>query len=117
MVCSRQCSEGPGLELNPVVFSHNQTIISPSWDQADNNCHTALLRKQCETAGGECITLTEGFYTMSLVWVIIGAVWYVWGFRTLRQFQSLEQTEWRVVDKPVSKETEGEKKFKYFYCF
>lgn len=117
MVSCRQCREGTGLELSPVVFSHNQTIVSPSWGQADNNCHGSLLKKQCESAGGECITLTEGFYTMSLVWVIIGAVWFVWGFRTIRQFQSLDTKEWRVVDKPVRKEEEQQKKFKYFYCF
>ena len=97
-----------------MVFSHNQTIVSPSWSQANNNCHGPLLKEQCKNAGGECVTLYEGFYTMSLVWVIIGAVWFVWGFRTIRQFQSLDTKEWRVVDKPVSKE---EKKFKYFYCF
>ena len=91
-----------------MVFSHNQTIVSPSWDQADNTCHGALLKKQCEAAGGECITITEGYYTMSLVWVIIGAVWFVWGFRTIRQFQSLDTKEWRVVDKPASKEDEKE---------
>ena len=97
-------------------FSQNHTIISPSWSQDNNTCHGPLLKEQCEAAFGECITIQEGFYTMSVVWVVIGAVWFVWGFRTIRKFQSLDTKQWRVVDKPVIEESD-KSKFKYFYCF
>ena len=112
----RQCEAPAELRLSPLEFSQNHTIISPSWSQGENSCHGALLKEQCKSAGGECITIQEGFYTMSVVWVVIGAVWFIWGFRTIRQFQSLDTDQWRVVDKPVN-EQEKKKKFKYFYCF
>ena len=112
----RQCKAPEGLSFSPVEFSQNHTIISPSWDQDHNICHGPLLKEQCKNAGGECITIQEGFYTMSVVWVVIGAVWFVWGFRTIRKFQSLDTKEWRVVDKPVTEESD-KSKFKYFYCF
>ena len=100
-------------------FSQNHTIISPSWNQEDNTCHGTLLKEQCKNAGGECVTVQEGFYIMSIIWVVIGAVWFVWGFRTIRQFQGLDTKQWRVVDKPVPTEEEkkNKRKFKYFYCF
>ena len=72
---------------------------------------------------------------MSVVWVVIGTVWLVWGWRTLRKLQEIQVTflkykvmlimrlskveKWRVMkkenqpDKPL---WEGER-FKFFYCF
>ena len=36
--------------------------------------------------------MTPGFYTMSVVWVVIGTVWLVWGWRTLRKLQEIQVT-------------------------
>ena len=73
---------------------------------------------QCKEEGGDCVTIQEGFYTMSAVWLVIGAVWFVWVFRTVRKIQTIDPKEWRVVNKPEKKEGEAsEEKFKYFYCF
>merc|ERR1719192_2205559 len=108
----KQCEAPAELSPSPLQLGLNQT-----WSQAENSCYGALLKDQCESAGGECTTIQEGFYTLSIIWAVIGAVWFVWGFRTIRQFQSLDPKEWRVVDKPVREEREREEKFKYFYCF
>ena len=112
----RQCEAPTDLSVSPLQLSLNQSLAGLQWDQAENTCHGPLLKDQCVSAGGECVTLQEGFYTLSFVWAAIGALWFVWGFRTLRHLQSLDPKEWRVVDKPVKKEKK-EEKYKYFYCF
>ena len=73
---------------------------------------------QCKEEGGDCVTIQEGFYTMSLVWALIGVLWFVWGFRTIRHLQTIPTTEWRVVNKPERKSGETNiDSFKYFYFF
>ena len=74
--------------------------------------------KQCEDEMGECVTLQEGFYPMSIVWAVIGALSFLWFFRTVRQLQTIPTTQWRVVNRPDRKDEEGSQdNFKYFYCF
>ena len=75
---------------------------------------------------------------MSVVWVVIGAVWLVWGWRTLRKLQEIKVTQilrlnvechhvtfdwkvekWRVVKKDNEEPTKvwETERFKFFYCF
>ena len=49
--------------------------------------------ENCQGAGGYCVTTQEGFYTMSGVWLTIGALWFVWIFRAVRQLQTIEPGE------------------------
>ena len=76
--------------------------------------------EQCQEAGGQCVTTREGFYIISGVWLALGTLWFVWIFRALRQLQTIDPVEWRVLNKPVKREEEdeegNEEKFKYFYC-
>ena len=74
--------------------------------------------EQCQEAGGQCVTTREGFYTISAVWLALGALWFVWIFRALRQLQTIEPGEWRVLNRPERREVAGDnrrEKFKYFY--
>ena len=83
-----------------------------------------------------------GFYLTSVTWTVIGVIWLIWAFRSLRKLQETEvnikskslneSTEhlfkilifffvfqlqkWRVINK-VDIRKEKEEKFKYFYCF
>ena len=91
------------------------------WSERDNTCQGSLLVDQCQGAGGHCVTTQEGFYTMSGVWLAIGALWFVWIFRAVRQLQTIEPGDWRVLNRQESREARevagddrGEK-FKYFY--
>ena len=43
-----------------------------------------------ETLESHCTTTTDGFYYMSVAWVVLGCVWLVWGRRTLGHMQNLE---------------------------
>ena len=97
----------------------NNTILSPS-EFEQNHCYGTIEVEECKDGGGECSTLTEGFYILSIGCAIIGALWFIWGWRTLRRLQQVEVKKWRVVkrDKEVAEEDdEEETKFKYFYCF
>ena len=65
------------------------------------------------------MTLTEGFYGVSIAWLAVGAVWFAWLFRTATHLQTIHPEQWRVVDKgrDEMEEENSEEKFKYFYCF
>jgi len=96
--------------------------LSSSWTSSNNTCHGTLMVEQCKEAGGDCVTVQEGFYTMSSVWLAIGCLWFVWVFRALRYLQSIPPREWRVVNKLEKKEEEeremdNQEKFKIFYFF
>ena len=109
---SRQCDpiNANGTLPSPLGLSS----ISSSWSQANNTCYGTAMVGQCEKEGGECVTIQEGFYAMSIVWAVIGALSFVWILRTVRHLQTIPPTEWRVVNKPEKK---NEDTFKYFYCF
>ena len=96
--------------VSPLEVSTNS---SSSWSQTNNTCYDQTLREQCLEAGGECLTLRDGFYTITTAGLLLGAVWFVWQFRTMRHLQTINPKEWRIVNK--QEQTEDE--FKYFYCF
>ena len=57
---------------------------------------------------------------MSIAWVCIGAVWLIWGWRTVKNLQLEERDTWRVIKKKGEAEDqkkEERRKFNYFYCF
>ena len=106
----RQCESGESAELE---------LIS-DWVQTNNTCQGTGLVEQCEEAGGTCVTVQEGFYTVSAVWLSVGTIWFIWIFRALRQLQTIHPLEWRVLNKPEKRQEEEEEgtgeKFKYFCC-
>ena len=113
----RQCEPESKTVPSPLELSTNSSLGS-FWSESNNTCYGTIKVDQCQEEGGHCVTIQEGFYTMSAVWLVIGAVWFVWVFRTVREIQTIDPKEWRVVNKPEKKEGEAsEEKFKYFYCF
>jgi len=118
-VTYKTCQPLNGTDLtHPLEFLHNHTIISPRWEE--NNCYGTKLVEKCKADGGECITLSNGFYAMSIAWVCIGAVWLIWGWRTVKNLQLEERDTWRVIKKKGEAENqkkEERRKFNYFYCF
>lgn len=90
----------------------NKTMIS------ENICLDSDQVGTCSGLGGKCDTLTDGYFSLSIACVIIGYLWFVWGFRAIRRLQEVEVSEWRVVKKDTQEEkVESGEKFKYFYCF
>ena len=59
--------------ISSPLESSNSSLLS-SWSQTNNTCYGTLLVDQCKKAEGECVTVQEGFYTMSSVWLAIGAI-------------------------------------------
>ena len=94
----------------------DSSSLSPGWSESENTCQDSLLTDQCLEAGGSCVTTQEGFYTMSGVWLTFGALWFVWIFRALRQLQTIEPGEWRVLKREGREEggSDRGKKFRYF---
>ena len=83
-------------------------------------CYGTREVEQCKLEGGECSTITEGFFILSMACLVIGCVWFVWGWRTMRQLQNVEVSKWRVVkkdEKVAADVKEDGHIFKYFYCF
>jgi len=108
---------------SPLISSLNNSTLLESLE--DNQCYGTKQVEDCKSAGATCNTLTEGFYTLSVACVVIGALLFIWVWRTVRRLQEIEVAKWRVVakdqnedipEKEKKPETE-EQKFKYFYCF
>lgn len=68
----RSCSPppGPGLNLSNLTLGGEEEAL--------------------EVLESHCTTTTDGFYYMSVAWVVLGCVWLVWGRRTLGHMQNLE---------------------------
>lgn len=65
--------------------------------------------------------LVVGFYIVSIVWVVVGTFWLLWGWRTLKHLQKLPLKNWRIINRRhktnICEEEIEESRFKYFYCF
>ena len=103
----------------PGGMQSNDTQLSTSFSEI-NQCYGTREVEQCKLEGGECSTITEGFFILSMACLVIGCVWFVWGWRTMRQLQNVEVSKWRVVkkdEKVAADVKEDGHIFKYFYCF
>ena len=78
---------------SPVVFT-NSTV------NLDNNvCYGEEQVDACKAGGGTCDIEVEGFYYLAMGCFVIGCLWFIWGWRTMRRLQKIEVLEWRVVKK------------------
>lgn len=108
------------IDLSVPTKIRNITILANNTLFENNHCYGTIEVDECKAGEGDCTTLTEGFYILSVTCVIIGALWFVWGWRTMRRLQQVEVEKWRVVKKDedaLKDVNEDGKKFKYFYCF
>merc|ERR1712165_337133 len=48
---------------------------------------------------GTCDIEVEGFYYLAMGCFVIGCLWFIWGWRTMRRLQKIDVLEWRVVKK------------------
>ena len=121
IITFKDCVISPTEPNSPVALSRNSTLLLAI---ESNQCYGTKQVEDCKSAEAECITLTEGYYSLTIACVVIGAIFFVWICRTVRQLQEIEVSEWRVVKKDkTAMETEEniqakqQDKFKYFYCF
>jgi len=78
---------------SPVVFT-NSTV------NLDNNvCYGEEQVDACKAGGGTCDIEVEGFYYLAMGCFVIGCLWFIWGWRTMRRLQKIDVLEWRVVKK------------------
>jgi len=120
-ITTKDCIAKAIEESSPLAFNTNQTL---SYNLDDNHCHGTIEVGECKEGGGSCSTLVEGYYILAIACVIVGSVWFVWGWRTMRRLQQLEVYKWRVVKGSNGAELDNGQdikkdgtKYKYFYCF
>merc|ERR1711994_51923 len=101
----------PPLISNNSSFFGNATLFANATALADNVCYGEDQKDACEAGGGSCDVITEGFYYLSIACFIIGALWFIWGFKTLRRLQEIDVLEWRVI-KSGDEEPENKNPFK-----
>ena len=116
MITKEVCVQTPHsvAAVAPTLFLNNTTNFE------ENNCNGPTEVEECETGGGECLTLTDGYYYVCVGSFIIGVLWFIWGWRTVQQLQRVKLSKWRLVKKEEDVDEdvdEEEAKFKYFYCF
>ena len=53
-----------------------------------NVCDGSAQQLECESGGGRCETITEGYYLESVACVAVGFLWLGgWGWATVRKLQ------------------------------
>ena len=83
---------------SPLLPTANTTLVSTNATLLEGNvCYGDLQVDNCKEVGGTCDILTEGYYYLCLASFVIGALWLVWGWRTIKRLQEIEVSEWRVV--------------------
>lgn len=101
---------------SPLLSSINSTTLLYI---EGNQCYGTMEVEGCKDAGAECDTLTEGFYILCLVCVGVGALLFLWIWRTVRTLQEIDVARWRVVQniKYEKNEKVENENIKFFYCF
>ena len=113
MITKEVCVQTPD-SVAPTLFLNNTKHFE------EKNCNGPTEVEECENGGGDCFTLTNGYYYVCVGSFIIGALWFIWAWRTVQQLQKVKLSKWRLVKngEEVSEDVdEEETKFKYFYCF
>jgi len=120
IITYKDCALASSEPDSPLVSSFNATLLAVL---ETNKCYGTKEVEECKDIGAACNTLTEGFYGLSITCVVIGALSFIWVFRTVRRLQEIEVEKWRVVKKDntedKSKEMgaeENSESFKFFYC-
>lgn len=102
----------------PLLSINNNTTTLAELVAEGNVCYGTSQVEACKDVGGECNTITDGYFGLSIACVVIGFIWFVWGLRTIRKLQEIDVSEWRVVKKTEAEDKKEDKeKFKFFYCF
>jgi len=97
---------------SPVVSVENHTNAT---DIMNNFCLDTLEEESCKSLGGSCTIETDGYFSLSIICVAVGFLWFIWGFRVIRRLQEVEVLTWRVVGKEAESRDKRDK-FNYFYC-
>ncbi|KAK3885811.1 hypothetical protein Pcinc_010005 [Petrolisthes cinctipes] len=63
--------------------------------QLPSSCYSAE-RQMCESGGGVCQTLLDGYYVESALLLLVGLVWAWWGIPTIRRIQDQPVSVWAV---------------------
>lgn len=58
-------------------------------------CVTKADDKLCTAAGGKCVTMLDGYYIETVLCVLLGFLWFLYGRRNARWLQHLPSTAWR----------------------
>ncbi|XP_022652896.1 acetyl-coenzyme A transporter 1-like isoform X2 [Varroa jacobsoni] len=62
-----------------------------------HNCSGQEGQQECTNLGGQCRTLLDGYYVVSLVSIVIGFLWFaLFGKRTAQYLQRLKHDAWAV---------------------
>ena len=83
---------------SPLLPTANTTLVSTNATLLEGNvCYGDLQVDNCKEVGGSCDVLTEGYYYLCLGCFVIGALWLLWGWRTINMLQDAPDAAWAVV--------------------
>jgi len=84
----------------PATFS--MWVLDPlttrSCDGGSDNgaCDSHTAKASCVSAGGKCITVSDGYFVLQIAAIVFGLVWLLLVRPRLKRLQDAPETEWRV---------------------
>lgn len=81
--------------LSTDYMTRNHTISISN----GNTCSTTSQSKECQDGGGECVTIFDAFYYLSLGFYVIGFIWLLVFRKTLRNLNNSSKSEWQITKK------------------
>ncbi|CAG9860451.1 unnamed protein product [Phyllotreta striolata] len=65
-------------------------------ESLDNACRNTIEKDLCISKGGQCTTVLDGFYIETVICIVVGYLWYLWGAKKLRNIQGLSENSWKL---------------------
>jgi len=60
------------------------------------SCNSAEGLEVCTASGGECVTTSDGYYSLSVVLCVFGFVWLFFMRKVITRFQNMSVNAWKV---------------------
>lgn len=79
------------------ISNRNSTMSSVSISKLEENtCSSTYKSKECEKAGGSCLTILDAFYFLTIFFVAVGLVWLLVFKRLFTKLNNSKKSEWEL---------------------
>ncbi|KRT82887.1 hypothetical protein AMK59_4132 [Oryctes borbonicus] len=65
-------------------------------EHANNFCRDSLEQELCQSKGGKCTTVLDGYYVETLICAVVGFIWLAWARSKIKKIQSYTDADWKL---------------------